>query len=277
MTPCSATRLDANVEQMYRKAIQTSTLSKIVTLPAETENSTYYTYYNFTENDEPSDSIMSPEMQQMLTEFQHSPIHFEPKDSSKPVILDRLPNEILLQCLRWLCLLDVSYVHTLSLTCKKFFLLLRDPSLWAFLSDRVHIPHGRRLADELPLYSNDWLRLYLEKPRLKYHGVYISRVNYVRQGYTETYNQPIHLVTYYRYIRFFPDGRVISITSTTEPAVMVKALNGSNVKGLMQGEYQYENGQVTLEMTDPDRPLTLFKCTLTGMMLPVFYLILISY
>ena len=39
-------------------------------------------------------------------------------------------------------------------------------------------------------------------------GVYISRATYIRQGEQslDTFYSPWHLVEYYRYIRFFPDG-----------------------------------------------------------------------
>lgn len=39
-------------------------------------------------------------------------------------------------------------------------------------------------------------------------GVYISRASYIRQGEQslDTFYSPWHLVEYYRYIRFFPDG-----------------------------------------------------------------------
>lgn len=39
-------------------------------------------------------------------------------------------------------------------------------------------------------------------------GVYISRATYIRQGEQslDSFYSPWHLVEYYRYIRFFPDG-----------------------------------------------------------------------
>jgi len=39
-------------------------------------------------------------------------------------------------------------------------------------------------------------------------GVYISRATYIRQGEQslDAFYSPWHLVEYYRYIRFFPDG-----------------------------------------------------------------------
>lgn len=46
-------------------------------------------------------------------------------------------------------------------------------------------------------------------------GVYISRAAYIRQGEQslDTFYSPWHLVEYYRYIRFFPDGSFVMILS----------------------------------------------------------------
>ena len=75
-------------------------------------------------------------------------------------------------------------------------LLVYDKSIWQNLCRRVFEPASalKTLQNEVKVYGNDWLTMFLEKPRIKFHGVYISRVNYLRQGYTETFNQPIHLV-----------------------------------------------------------------------------------
>lgn len=39
-------------------------------------------------------------------------------------------------------------------------------------------------------------------------GVYISKTSYVREGEhsLDGFYKPYHTVTYYRYLRFFPDG-----------------------------------------------------------------------
>ena len=47
-------------------------------------------------------------------------------------------------------------------------------------------------------------------------GVYISKTSYVRQGEQslDFYYRPYHLVSYYRYLRFFPDGKDEIINSS---------------------------------------------------------------
>lgn len=60
--------------------------------------------------------------------------------------------------------------------------------------NRKSFPFVNQLDNQLKLYHNDWLTMFIQKPRIQWHGVYISRINYQRQGYGENFNQPIHLV-----------------------------------------------------------------------------------
>jgi F-box protein 9 len=70
--------------------------------------------------------------------------------------------------------------------------------------------------------------LFQRRPRIRFNGCYISTVNYTRAGQASpnllTWNSPIHVVTYYRYIRFLRDGTCISLLSTSEPADVVPYL-----------------------------------------------------
>jgi F-box protein 9 len=70
--------------------------------------------------------------------------------------------------------------------------------------------------------------MFQHRPRLRFGGVYISTVNYVRPGAssptTISWNTPVHIVTYYRYLRFFRDGSCISLLTTVEPVDVVHHL-----------------------------------------------------
>ncbi|KAF2827389.1 hypothetical protein CC86DRAFT_321417 [Ophiobolus disseminans] len=71
--------------------------------------------------------------------------------------------------------------------------------------------------------------LFQRRPRIRFNGVYISTVNYTRAGQASptsvTWNQPIHIVTYYRYIRFLRDGMCISLLTTSEPQDVIPFLH----------------------------------------------------
>jgi F-box protein 9 len=78
------------------------------------------------------------------------------------------------------------------------------------------------------LYSRSWLRMFRLRPRIRFNGCYISTVNYPRSGEASanhvTWGSPVHIVTYYRYLRFFRDGTAISLLTTAEPADVVHHL-----------------------------------------------------
>ncbi|KAL8666864.1 MAG: hypothetical protein Q9202_001104 [Teloschistes flavicans] len=71
-----------------------------------------------------------------------------------------------------------------------------------------------------------------KRPRIRFNGCYISTVNYHRPGAysssSSTFTSPVHIVTYYRYLRFFRDGTCISLLSTVEPVDVVHHLTKEN-------------------------------------------------
>ncbi|KAI9770948.1 MAG: hypothetical protein M1840_002652 [Geoglossum simile] len=81
-------------------------------------------------------------------------------------------------------------------------------------------------------YSS-WRLMFHARPRIRFSGVYISTVNYIRPGASSTtqvsWNTPVHIVTYYRYLRFFRDGTVLSLLSVAEPKDVVQHLTKENV------------------------------------------------
>ena len=80
----------------------------------------------------------------------------------------------------------------------------------------------------LNTYSSSWQKMFRLRPRLRFNGCYISYINYMRPGMPSpsqiSWASPVHIVTYYRYLRFFRDGTVISLQTTSEPADVVHHL-----------------------------------------------------
>lgn len=82
-------------------------------------------------------------------------------------------------------------------------------------------------------YASSWRQMFRSRPRIRFNGCYISTVNYARAGGTNTntltWGTPVHVVTYFRYLRFFKDGTAISLLTTTEPADVVHHLTKENL------------------------------------------------
>jgi len=75
--------------------------------------------------------------------------------------------------------------------------------------------------------------LFRLRPRLRFNGCYISTVNYARPGGASvnsiSWNTPIHIVTYYRYLRFLRNGTCISLLTVSEPSDVVPYLSMEHV------------------------------------------------
>lgn len=150
----------------------------------------------------------------------------------------------------------------LSLVCKRLaYLVTTEDSLWKTLSldsfTGVRGMHYRYIItipgkpqqlaplDPYPVTSSSipdltpsryhtYRAQFRHRPRLRFGGCYISTVNYTRPGASaqdrKTWNSPIHIVTYYRYLRFFRDGTCISLQTTAEPADVVHYLTREHLE-----------------------------------------------
>ncbi|WPG97959.1 Hypothetical protein R9X50_00074200 [Acrodontium crateriforme] len=82
-------------------------------------------------------------------------------------------------------------------------------------------------------YSSSWRQMFRSRPRIRFNGCYISTVNYTRPGAQASnsllWGNSVHVVTYFRYLRFFRDGTVISLLSTAEPVDVVHHLVKDNL------------------------------------------------
>ncbi len=89
-----------------------------------------------------------------------------------------------------------------------------------------------------PTYTS-YRHMFRNRPRLRFNGLYISTVNYTRPGAASpsqvSWNSPVLIVTYYRYLRFFRDGTVISLLTTAEPVDVVPVLHKENLPSNKSG------------------------------------------
>ncbi|KAL1836731.1 hypothetical protein VTJ49DRAFT_4723 [Mycothermus thermophilus] len=108
----------------------------------------------------------------------------------------------------------------------------KTPASRSALAERAERLAGENAANTLAffgsLYSRSWQRMFRLRPRVRFGGCYISTVNYMRPGQAShsvaTWAAPVHIVTYYRYLRFFRDGTVLSLLTTAEPGDVVHHL-----------------------------------------------------
>lgn len=138
------------------------------------------------------------------------------------VHISHLPRELLVQIFHYVVgeELDLASLESLGLVCRGFYLLSRDSLLWRSICYNTW-------KDLTPLKQSiytDWRLMYMNRPRVNFDGVYISRTRYVRQGdvgFQDLTYRPFHTVRYYRYLRFFPNRRVLILTTNEEPEKIV--------------------------------------------------------
>uniref|UniRef100_A0A182SBC1 F-box domain-containing protein n=1 Tax=Anopheles maculatus TaxID=74869 RepID=A0A182SBC1_9DIPT len=137
-----------------------------------------------------------------------------------------LPMELILYILRWVVSndLDMKSLERFASVCRGFYLLARDPEIWRHACMRIW---GVNLGVLKGTPFSSWREMYISRPRLLFHGCYISRTSYLRSGensFQDQFYRPIQLVEYYRYFRFFADGKVLMLTTAEEPQQCVVKL-----------------------------------------------------
>jgi F-box protein 9 len=92
--------------------------------------------------------------------------------------------------------------------------------------------------------------MYLERKRLNFDGCYISKATYARAGEPslDHFYRPWHVVEYYRYLRFFPNGTVVMLTSPDEPKLCVGKFKTLNFKdtSIIKGKWTLESDHVII-------------------------------
>ncbi|KAK4945386.1 hypothetical protein LTR10_015281 [Elasticomyces elasticus] len=265
-----AYRLDAKVDQSYRhkhfptkpKPTDPNPSGAPVTVPSTAHHS----------SKEPTEQLTIDELIDSLAESQipGAPPIIE-GEQPPPCSIKKLPTEVLLELLRHVAIRDPAVFVRLSLVCKKLaYHVFTDNNTWKRVAmgrefglaaqqyNFVTDLQGRELIfreigdeddeDLAPSRVGEsafpkeviWRDVFHSYPRIRFTGVYISTVNYTRPGGASasafTWSNPIHVVTYYRYLRFFRDGTCISLLTTDEPIDVVHHLTPENLSYVRGGK-----------------------------------------
>ncbi|SCZ93763.1 BZ3500_MvSof-1268-A1-R1_Chr6-3g08869 [Microbotryum saponariae] len=151
---------------------------------------------------------------------------------------------------------DVEALERFARTCRLARILTLDAGLWRDLCRRVYVApyQTREEANQIVAqHGTDWRRCFIEHPCIRFDGAFISVVTYLRRGENSSWYSPTHLITFYRYLRFYPNGLVVSLLTVDPPAAVVRILNPAlRVKGLTFGRWELRGDHVDLwELIDP--------------------------
>jgi F-box protein 9 len=159
--------------------------------------------------------------------------------------------------------LPIATVSACQVVCKQWRTVGETPSLWrAACKDAFRLsPQETNERLLFNFYRSNWKIMFLDRPHLRFEGIYVARNTYIRTGATEwKVRNPVHLVAYYRYCRFFSDGTFLYRTTPEVVGKVVKSLmqkpsSGSGASstsrkhhsgdtGLHYGRYKIDNDKL---------------------------------
>lgn len=169
--------------------------------------------------------------------------------------------EMILNILRWVVSSDLDFrsLEMFSMVCRGFYLCARDSEIWRLACVKVW---GLNCGVS-PCNYLSWRDMFVERSRLHFNGCYIGKTSYLRHGensFQDQFYKPWHLVVYYRYLRFFPDGIVLVLTSAEEPLQCVSQMKHRNAcSPILRGYYRLTDDKVTLVVQREDSKYFLKK------------------
>lgn len=185
-----------------------------------------------------------------------------------PCPISNVPSEVLAAILKQVALLDPASLSRVALVCRRLaYHVSHDQHIWRRLcqgpefgfasmhysfacdveGNRLYtlkarytpFPFGSAAFLQIPKPLMTWSQVFQAFPRIRFTGIYISTVNYTRTGMTtfqgSSRSSPIHIVTYYRYLRFYPDGSLISLLGTTKPVDVVPYISKESLDIVKDG------------------------------------------
>ncbi|KAH9995394.1 hypothetical protein BJV74DRAFT_976352 [Russula compacta] len=197
------------------------------------------------------------------------PLSFEPEDERVPSFLPRLPDELLVHILSYL---SFTAVERFGLVSRKARMITVDATIWRSFVETIYKPPQIApddvLDDIVDQYSSDYRRVYIERPRVRLDGVYIAVCHYIRHGLSENAWVNIsHLITYHRYLRFYPNGQVISLLANEEhePQHVITILKPTlRMKGFYIGMWKLSGLTVLVSnLVDPSNPTARYSFQMT--------------
>ncbi|XP_050436166.1 F-box only protein 9 [Adelges cooleyi] len=175
-----------------------------------------------------------------------------PEHSQQATHFSALPTELVLYVFRWVVSsdLDLRSLEMCATVCRGWYLCARDPELWRRACSKIW---NKLNIDDLAAVDGSWRKMFIERPHVLTIGCYICKISYMRQGeesFQDLSYGPSLNVVYYRYLRFFSDGRVIMMLSSSEPGKIVQRLKSKALAphDVCLGYYQLSDNQLLLKL-----------------------------
>lgn len=147
--------------------------------------------------------------------------------------------------------------------CRKWWYTIRNPIFWRYACLKAWQTTG--VTENYKIlqlkFNGSWRTMWLLRPRLRTDGLYVSRNTYIRAGVAEwKVSNPVHIVCYYRYLRFYPSGRFLYKNSSQKVKDVAKFINfrASKADCVFNGSYTLTEDKVEAALLYPGlRPTVL--------------------
>ncbi|XP_010247678.1 PREDICTED: F-box protein 7 [Nelumbo nucifera] len=147
--------------------------------------------------------------------------------------------------------------------CRKWRYTIRNPLFWRSACLKAWQLSGP--AENYKIlqskYDGSWRKMWLLRPRVRTDGLYVSRNTYIRAGVAEwKVTNPVHVVCYFRYMRFFPSGKFLYKNSSQKVKDVAKCMNSRASKAdcVYSGHYTLSDDKVEAALLYPGlRPTVL--------------------
>lgn len=164
-------------------------------------------------------------------------------ETTNPDVLDvlALPAEVISN----ICsLLEAEQLSMLAQVCNKFLAHVYNPLHWRRIAIQTW-PNESIESLERQLYAyKTWRLLCIHRPRLRTNAIYVTRHQFAKSAgrfaATEP-TAPVFLVTYHRFLRFYSDGTVVSLTTPEAPHVSFKRVHRSWVPTMAERDKSHPN------------------------------------
>lgn len=166
------------------------------------------------------------------------------------------PVEIILLILQQVAITDLHSIFTLAQTCSMLSKLIKHDSVWSFVCEKLLIPCRLVAPSAFKELSSkvSWFERFKSVPHLRTDGIYISKVTYKRPGMSDLSVRlanlaTVHIVTYYRYVRFLPGtNEALFLITHKEPAdivakIRLKPETKKQLEGLIRAKFIWNDPQ----------------------------------
>ncbi|XP_057973989.1 F-box protein 7 isoform X2 [Malania oleifera] len=182
-----------------------------------------------------------------------------------PALIHRcLPDELLFEVFAKMSPYDLGRA---SCVCRKWRYTIRNPVFWRYACLKAWqlagvVENYKILQSK---YECSWRKMWLLRPRIRTDGLYVSRNTYIRAGVAEwKITNPVHLVCYFRYMRFYPSGRFLYKNSSQKVKDVAKFMNfrASKADCVFGGHYTVSDDKIDAALLYPGMRPTVLRIRL---------------